>query len=112
MSLFKKPKNHNEDNIGNVAMQPLEASDQLKKISDQLVFLEKKIDQILESTRGQQRRPFGQQRYGGGPGGNYQQRPRGNFRGNSSGNGYGPRPMGHRPHGSHQGGQHNPRPQH
>lgn len=105
MSFFKKSKNHNDDNIGNATMQPMDTAEHLKKISDQLAFLEKKIDQILESSRGGQRRPFGQGFRSGGF-----QRPRGNFRGNSGGgSGYNSnRPMSSRPHGHnshHEGGR-------
>ena len=41
----------------------INVAQQLKKISDHLVFLEKKIDQLLE-TRNSQPKPFGQNRYG------------------------------------------------
>jgi hypothetical protein len=99
MGLFKKQKNEAE------TFTPSDSSDnsvqgQLKKIADHLVFLEKKIDSILEQSRNQQqRRPFGQ-RFGNSSG-NYRPGPTaynprgGNRYGHSQGS-YGNA----RPHGS------------
>lgn len=51
---------------------PLDASAQLKKIAEHLVFLEKKLDMLLENSKSQ--RPSG-----GSFGNNSYSRPRGNY---------------------------------
>ena len=83
MSFFKKDKegNNTSSNDG-----PQDVSSQLKRIMDQLGFLEKKIDTLLEQS---QNRGNGRPSFGGGPRpfgnrGGFQGRP-GGFRGNREG---------------------------
>ena len=83
-----------------------DVSAQLKKIADHLVFLEKKIDTLLEKS--QDRKPYasqgypsGNRSYGGG--GNY--RPGGN-RESYGQKSYGPGRGDHRPAGGHYGPRH------
>ena len=100
MSFFKKPKSFESNGNVDLAEAPvLDTNQQLKKIADHLVFLEKKIDTLIEQSKN---RPSFNRGFGNRPG--QFQRPGGNFRGNSYGNqgSQGQRPHGHHPRKSFQ----------
>jgi hypothetical protein len=61
VSFFKKDKD------GNSASGPQDVASQLTKIIEHLSFLEKKLDTLLESSRGRQ--PMGGRSFGGHSGG-------------------------------------------
>ena len=67
-----------------------DVSEQLKKIAEQLVFLEKKLDTLLEQSRN--RKPFTPGFGGGNP-----RNSGGNFRHNNSGGNFAPRRNSHGP---------------
>lgn len=99
MGLFKKQKTEGES-FNSSESGDMSVQGQLKKIADHLVFLEKKIDSIIEQSRNQQpRRPFGQ-RFGNSSG-NYRPGP----------SAYNPRGGGNR-YGNSQGSYNNSRPNH
>lgn len=115
MSIFKK--NRKREDFSSSGNEPADVSEQLRKIAEHLNFLERKIDQILDSRGGRDRhfqgRPGGNgfnrnrnsngfRRHGGG-------QPRHFGGGNNQGNG--PRPQGGamRPHGSNM--QYRPQPE-
>jgi hypothetical protein len=95
MGLFKKKDNEGVDSQG----ENLDAASQLKKIADHLVFLERKLDTILDQIGG--RRNFNPRHQGGGSySGSGQRDPRDHYR-------QGRRPYGqqrHRPGGGHNSG--------
>ncbi|MBI3316202.1 MAG: hypothetical protein HYZ87_04435 [Candidatus Omnitrophica bacterium] len=104
MGLFKKEK-HEGRTAGLVIDQDNSVSGQLKKISEHLVFLEKKVDMLLNQSR--QQRPFSGSGYNQG---NYS-RPRSAYgHGQPNRGGFG-RPQqgsgrGHYGHSSHSGPSH------
>ena len=110
MNFFKKEKHQASGmDLGNYDDSQIPV--QLKKIMDQLGFLEKKIDTLLEQSRQRQgsRPPFGNRNFSGSKG-NYRPNNREGFgprqAGDNQGNRYeGGRHEGHRParHGSNSG---------
>ena len=69
MSLFKRKKS--EDGSSDTPQEGnMDINSQLKKIADHLVYLEKKLDQLLGQSRGGSSSGGGYRPYGGGGAGN------------------------------------------
>ena len=86
MNFFKKDKNQS-DGMDLGSFDDSQVPVQLKKIMDHLVFLEKKLDMLLEQSRhrGDSRPGFGNRNFSGAKGGHYRPNNREGFnRGNDN----------------------------